>query len=401
MLSMTPSATACSAPKHFPLLGASASMLSIQADIDSAARTDAKVLLTGETGVGKEVVARTIHQRSARSGTAFITINCAGVPDSLLESEFFGHARGSFTGAFRDSPGLLRQAHGGTVFLDEIGEMSLRMQALLLRFLETGEIQTVGGSTQAHVDVRIITATNRNLLECAAAREFREDLYYRLNVFQIHIAPLRERASDVPMLVDHFVRGFAEQHKRAPLVMSGSTLDLLTAYPWPGNIRELRNVIERLVLRASTPTVEPSALPAEIASHVPAVQQDGAGDTTFLPHAARIGDILERLQVHKESFWTTAYSAFMSRDITRDDMRSIVRAGLEQTQGSYRLLLQLFNMTSDDYKRFLGFLKQHDCHLPFQRFRALKVPSRDDVQRLHPAAWTAPARMSDSASTPV
>jgi DNA-binding NtrC family response regulator len=400
MTPMMPSATDRSVPQHLPLLGASAAMLSIQTDIDSAARTDAKVLLTGETGVGKEIVARTIHQRSRRSGTAFITINCAGVPDSLLESEFFGHARGSFTGAFRDSPGLLRQAHGGTVFLDEIGEMSLRMQALLLRFLETGEIQTVGGSAPTHVDVRVITATNRNLLECAAAREFREDLYYRLNVFQIHIAPLRERATDVAMLVDHYGRSFAEQHKRAPLVMSAKTLDLLTAYSWPGNIRELRNVIERLVLRVSTPTVEPSALPAEIASYVPAIQQDPSNQTTFLSHAARIGNILERLQVQKESFWTSAYAAFMARDITRDDMRSIVRAGLEQTQGSYRLLLQLFNMTSEDYKRFLGFLKQHDCHLPFQRFRALKVPSRDDTQLVHASAWT-PTPVSDSTLTTV
>jgi transcriptional regulator with PAS, ATPase and Fis domain len=363
-------------------------MQSIQADIDSAARTDAKVLLTGETGVGKEVVARTIHQRSDRSGTPFITINCAGVPDSLLESEFFGHARGSFTGAFRDSPGLLRQAHGGTVFLDEVGEMSLRMQALLLRFLETGEIQTVGGGSaaQTHVNVRVITATNRDLLECAAAREFREDLYYRLNVFQIHIAPLRDRATDVEVLVDHYMRIFAEQHKRAPLVIPRKTLDLLTAYPWPGNIRELRNVIERLVLRVSTSTVDPSALPAEITSYLPAKHQDGSGQMTAVSHNARIDNILERLRAHKESFWTTAYSAFMARDITRDDMRFIVRTGLEETHGSYRLLLQLFNMTAEDYKRFLGFLKQHDCHVPFQSFRAMRVTSRDDGKRVRASA---------------
>jgi transcriptional regulator with PAS, ATPase and Fis domain len=380
MTSMMPTVAVRTVPRLFPLLGASAAMQSIQADIDSAARTGAKVLLTGETGVGKEVVARTIHQRSDRAGTAFITINCAGVPDSLLESEFFGHARGSFTGAFRDSPGLLRQAHGGTVFLDEVGEMSLRMQALLLRFLETGEIQTVGGTsaTQTHVNVRVITATNRNLLECVAAREFREDLYYRLNVFQIHIAPLRDRATDIAMLVDHYVRSFAEQHQRAPLVMPRQTLDLLTAYGWPGNIRELRNVIERLVLRVSTASVEPSALPTEITSYIPAMPQDGSNQTTAVSHKARIDKILQRLRVDREPFWTAAYAAFMARDITRDDMRFIVRTGLEQTQGSYRLLLELFNMRAEDYKRFLGFLKQHDCHLPFQSFRALRATSRDD-----------------------
>src|SRR5204863_9307832 len=146
--------------RKYPLLGTSDVMQRIQADIDSAARSDAKVLLTGETGVGKEVVARSIHTRSARNTAPFITINCAGVPDTLLESEFFGHARGSFTGAFRDNPGLLRQAHGGSVFLDEVGEMSLRMQGLLLRFLESGEVQTVGGTSRDVVDVRVIAATH-------------------------------------------------------------------------------------------------------------------------------------------------------------------------------------------------------------------------------------------------
>jgi transcriptional regulator with GAF, ATPase, and Fis domain len=178
------------------------------------------------------------------------------VPDSLLESEFFGHARGSFTGAYRDNPGLLRQAHGGTVFLDEVGEMSLRMQALLLRFLETGEIQTVGASAaHAPIDVRVITATNRNLLEASLAREFREDLYYRLNVFQIKIPPLRDRAADIPLLVDHYLQHFAEQHKQTRLVVSVAALERLVAYGWPGNIRELRNVVERLVLRVTARTI--------------------------------------------------------------------------------------------------------------------------------------------------
>src|SRR5713226_2048549 len=176
------------APRLPILIGESPSMRMLDLDINAAARSDAKVLITGETGTGKEVVARLIHERSARQRRPFVTINCAGVPDSLLESEFFGHVRGSFTGAYRDNPGLLRQGDGGTVFLDEVGEMSLRMQALLLRFLETGEIQTIGAATaSAKIDVRVITATNRNLLEAANAREFREDLYYRLNVFEIRV----------------------------------------------------------------------------------------------------------------------------------------------------------------------------------------------------------------------
>ena len=370
-----PSTDARSTLKKYPLLGDSDVMQRIQADIDSAARSDAKVLLTGETGVGKEVVARSIHMRSGRNMAPFITINCAGIPDTLLESEFFGHARGSFTGAFRDNPGLLRQAHTGTVFLDEVGEMSLRMQALLLRFLETGEIQTVGApAMQSHIDVRVVTATNRNLLESASAREFREDLYYRLNVYEIRIPPLRERQSDIPILLDHYLRVFAEQHQRPMLGLSRAALDRLAAYPWPGNIRELRNVIERLVLRVNNPLVEPEDLSAEIAGYTPPGRAEEPGSVrSAVSHQARVDGILERILMHKESFWTTAYPAFMSRDITRDDMRHIVRTGLEQTHGSYRLLLGLFNMAADDYKRFLGFLKQHDCHLPFQRFRALRV----------------------------
>src|SRR6185436_16270446 len=198
---------------RYVLLGTSPSVDQLRLDIESAARSDAKVLLTGETGVGKEVVANSIHHQSRRNAGPFVTINCAGVPDTLLESEFFGHVRGSFTGAFRDYPGLLRQAHGGTVFLDEVGEMSLRLQALLLRFLETGELQTVGGGmARTHVDVRIVAATNRNLFESVAVREFRADLYYRLNVFHVHISPLRDRRGDVPMLLDYYGRLFAQNH---------------------------------------------------------------------------------------------------------------------------------------------------------------------------------------------
>ena len=357
-------------PQQQSLIGTSDAMQPVLADIESSARSGAKVLITGETGVGKEVVTRTVHQRSARQAAPFVTINCAGVPDSLLESELFGHTRGSFTGAVRDNPGLLRQADGGTVFLDEVGEMSLRMQALLLRFLETGEIQTIGAVTaSAKIDVRVITATNRNLLEAATAREFREDLYYRLNVFEIRVPPLRQRPSDIPVLFEYYLRWFGEQHHVRSLAISEAALDRLTSYAWPGNVRELRNVVERLVLRVQGPTIELDALPVEIASYVPAARQEGPSHPReAVSHQARVDALIERLR-QKESFWTSAYPAFMTRDITRDDMRLIVRFGLEQTQGSYRLLVGLFNMPAADYKRFLSFLKQHDCNLPFQRFR--------------------------------
>jgi transcriptional regulator with PAS, ATPase and Fis domain len=348
-------------------LGNSPVIESLRADIDSAARTDAKVMITGATGVGKEVVARSIHSGSRRRQAPFITVNCAGVPESLLESEFFGHVRGSFTGAYRDNPGLLRQAHRGTVFLDEVGEMSLRLQALLLRFLETGEIQTVGAvQNGGQVDVRVITATNRNLLDGIADRTFREDLYYRLNVLHLKVPPLNERMEDIPLLLDHYLSVFAEQHAMARPMLSVAALDTLTSYAWPGNVRELRNVAERLVLRSGTQVIEPGHLPSEIS----AAPSAGARDAGPSPsHKGRVDEMLSRLFVQKESFWEVVYAPFMSRDITRDDLRHIVRVGLEQTHGNYRVLLSCFNIEPGDYKRFLGFLKQHECHLPFQRFR--------------------------------
>jgi DNA-binding NtrC family response regulator len=374
-----------------PLLGASAAMRALHTDIDCASRSDAKVMITGETGVGKEVVARHIHARGGRREGPFVTVNCAGVPDSLLESEFFGHVRGSFTGAFRDNPGLLRQAHRGTVFLDEVGEMSLRLQALLLRFLETGEIQTVGAVlTQGHqVDVRVITATNRNLLDGVAARTFREDLYYRLNVLHLRVPLLRERTEDIPILLEHYLSVFAEQHRAPKPVLSEAAIEKLVSYPWPGNVRELRNVVERLVLRADKRVIQRSDLPVEIFGSVRPQEADKKAAAAARP--SHVEHLLSQLLVQRESFWTAVYGPFMSRDITRDDLRQVVRTGLERTQGSYRLLLDLFNIDGGDYKRFLGFLKQHDCHLPFRQFRMAVADSARRAPQ-QPGSLLPPAR---------
>ena len=195
------------------LIGTSPVTRYLEGEISDAARSDAKVLLTGESGVGKEVVAKMIHQQSRRRGVKLVALNCAAVPDSLLESELFGHVRGSFTGAYRDKPGLLELANNGTIFLDEIGETSLRMQALLLRFLENGEIWRIGADRmQATTDVRVIAATNRDLADQIAQREFRADLFYRLNVLHIKIPPLRERREDVPLFLDHFFRAYSQRH---------------------------------------------------------------------------------------------------------------------------------------------------------------------------------------------
>ena len=284
------------------MIGASSATRNVLDEADCAARCDAKVLITGESGVGKEIVARIIHQRSARSHAQLVSINCAGVPDSLLESELFGHVRGSFTGAYRDKRGWLETANGGTIFMDEVGEMSLRMQAMLLRFLETGEIQRVGSDARmAPLNVRVITATHRRLLEAIAAKDFREDLYYRLNVVHIEVPALRERREDVPLLLTHFLRTFSDAHRRPLAEISPEAMAYLTEYNWPGNVRELKNIAERLVLRGSqTGRIGVDMLPVEVTcarQKVEAVKPAGPAEPSLhedsvCPPAAGHRDVL-------------------------------------------------------------------------------------------------------------
>jgi transcriptional regulator with GAF, ATPase, and Fis domain len=350
----------------------------IETDVDLAARSDAKVLITGETGVGKEVVARLIHHRSPRASASLVTLNCAGLPDSLLESELFGHVRGSFTGAYRDKPGLLETAPNGTVFLDEVGEMSTRMQVVLLRFLESGEIQRIGADrSHARVNVRLITATNRDLAASIASGIFREDLYFRLNVIRLNIPPLRERAEDIPLLVTHFLAAFSQSHKVPTAEVTPEAMELLTTYRWPGNIRELKNVVERMVLKAGGQPIRPRDLPHDLVKTATAAATTAPG-ATAAARPSPADDLAAVMVKQGESFWSVVYPMFMARDLTRADLRKIIQIGLEHTNGNYRLLVQFFNMPADDYKRFLSFLRKHDCHLPFQRFRA--APTRLQTQ---------------------
>src|SRR4026208_1859709 len=250
---------------HVQLTGRSAEVVALEEEIDRVARSDAKVLITGESGVGKEIVSRAIHTGGPRANMPFAPVNCAGLPETLLESELFGHVKGSFTGAYRDKPGKMETAHLGTVFLDEVGEMTLRMQGMLLRFLETGELQKVGadGSTR-HVNVRVIAATNRDLRELVARGTFREDLFYRLNVIHIMVTPLRERRQDIPLLVNQFLSQFAAANRTPMLSMSPEAMNTLMAHSWPGNVRELENAMERLVVTLQGTTIESEHLPPEI-----------------------------------------------------------------------------------------------------------------------------------------
>jgi transcriptional regulator with GAF, ATPase, and Fis domain len=351
------------------MIGQSAAIRGVLDEIEYAARSNAKVLITGESGVGKEIVARLIHTKSTRSLSPLVTINCAGVPDSLLESEMFGHVKGSFTDAVRDKRGWLEMAHGGTIFMDEVGEMSLRMQAMMLRFLETGEIQRVGADRALPpLDVRVITATHRQLLDRVADKTFREDLYYRLNVIHICVPALRDRLEDVPLLMAHFLRESALAHRLPEPILSQDVIDVLMAYTWPGNVRELKNVVERLVLRGSDRALVAASLPAEVraARRAPAVVVPERAQP-ITSHAA----LFRQMVQDGQSFWSAVYEPFVARDLTRQDIREVVRMGLEHTRGNYKLLVGCFNMPPEDYKRFLNFLRKYQCHVPFQRFRTM------------------------------
>ena len=354
---------------HTQLIGSGSVISDLKAEIERIARSDAKVLITGESGVWKEVVARAINAASARAHEAFVAVNCAGIPETLLEPELFGHVKGSFTGAYRDKPGKLESANSGTIFLDEIGEMTLRMQGLLLRFLETGEIQKVGAErVSMATDVRIIAATNRNPRELIAKGQFREDLYYRLNVIHLVVPPLRERREDIPELLDHFLRRYTNGNGDNPqYVVRGiapEAVAALRAYSWPGNVRELENVIERLVVTGRREVIQVDDLGPEIRT---------PNWMSVRPRKERrqtvADDLFKKLTSDRESFWTSVYPLYMTREITRGNVRDLVRKGLEEARGNYKIVVRLFNMDSRDYKRFLNFLRKHDCQLPFKDYR--------------------------------
>ncbi len=233
---------------NYEMIGQSAAMNEIRALISKVAPTDARVLITGENGTGKELVARHLHALSNRSNGPFIEVNCAAIPAELIESQLFGHEKGSFTSAVKQHRGDFEQASGGTLFLDEIGDMSLSAQSKVLRALQENKINRVGGEKEIAIDVRVIAATNKNIREEIQNRNFREDLYHRLSVIVIDVPPLRQRADDIPLLVDHFLTDYAGNMGRSKMEIAPEALELLKEMPWSGNIRELRNVVERLVI---------------------------------------------------------------------------------------------------------------------------------------------------------
>ncbi len=373
------------------LVGKSAVLAELRDEISRVAKSDAKVLITGESGTGKELVARQIHLQGARRDRPFVPVNCAGLTETLLESELFGYVKGSFTGAMRDRPGKIESADQGTLFLDEMGEMTPRMQGLLLRFLETGELQKVGSDRiDRVVNVRVIAATNRNLPDMVSRGEFREDLFYRMNVIHLVTPPLRSRRDDIPLLVEHFLARFAARSaatsggypggsggmepgmgSRAAgatvartITVPPDVMPIFTQYNWPGNVRELENVVERLVVTGKRDVVSLNDLPLELRT-----QPHGPPRAMRERRRTIADELYQRVARDGESFWTAVYPLYMQREITKNNVREIVRRGLEEARGNYKIVARIFNLGDEDYKRFLNFLRKHDCQLPFKEYR--------------------------------
>jgi two-component system nitrogen regulation response regulator NtrX len=314
------------------IVGSSQAIRQVVERVERVAPTDARVLVTGDNGTGKELVARALHRLSLRSEKPFIEVNCAAIPSELIESELFGHMKGSFTGAVSDRPGKFEQADGGTLFLDEIGDMSLAAQAKVLRALEEGLITRVGGSQAVEVDVRVVAATNKDLPAAIDAGEFREDLYYRLNVVPVHVPPLRERREDIPELVRHFMALQTGGDRLPPRPMRPDALQRLQSMDWPGNVRELRNTVERLLILAAGPEITVADVDTLVGGGGEAVLPDGfTGAATFaeFKDQAERAFILHKLREHDWNVSETARAVEMPRS---NLYKKIERYGLEREE---------------------------------------------------------------------
>jgi len=286
--------------QRFVMVGESPPLRALREEIARAAPSNGRVLIFGENGTGKELVARAIHHQSLRSAGPFVEVNCAAIPEELIESELFGHAKGAFTGALASRKGKFELADGGTLFLDEVGDMTLKTQAKVLRVLQEQKVEPVGGATPLTVDVRVIAATNKNLAEEIRRGTFREDLFFRLNVIPFHVPPLRERREDIPQLARHFVATLSAEHGKRPKELSPEVLDLLTGLPWPGNVRELRNIIERLVIMTPGERIEISHLPAPLGEASPPPAPSGPAGLGDFPSLVEAREDFEKRYIWKK-----------------------------------------------------------------------------------------------------
>ncbi len=291
--------------ERYQMVGESAALARLREEIARAAPTSGRVLIVGENGTGKELVARAIHAGSRRASGPFVEVNCAAIPEDLIESELFGHVKGAFTGALAARKGKFELADGGTLFLDEIADMSLKTQAKVLRALQEQRIEPVGGAGSVEVDVRVIAATNKRLEDEIQKGRFREDLFFRLNVIPFHVPPLRERREDVPLLARHFMQVLSAEHGRRPRAFAAGVLEALARLPWPGNVRELRNIVERLVIMTPGDTIELRHLPASLLESLPPFPdgREGAAEDPVAGSLAEAREAFERayiLRKHRE-----------------------------------------------------------------------------------------------------
>jgi two-component system, NtrC family, nitrogen regulation response regulator NtrX len=308
---------------RYQVIGESVPMKALRQQIAVTAPTNGRVLIYGESGTGKELVARTLHAASLRNKGPFVEVNCAAIPEELIESELFGHIKGSFTGASEDKIGKFQKADSGTLFLDEIGDMSLRTQSKVLRVLEEQRFERVGSNETLSVDVRVIAATNKNLEQEIARGAFRQDLFYRLNVIPFFVPPLRDRNEDIPTLAKYFLREFSSEYSKKTRELSDAALEILIRYPWPGNVRELRNLVERLVIVCPQARIDPQHLPPELFR--------GAAESPHHPystlHEARSAYerefILRKLQEHRWNMTQTATALGLERSHLYRKMKSL------------------------------------------------------------------------------
>jgi two-component system nitrogen regulation response regulator NtrX len=318
---------------RYEIVGESPAIRALLRTIEKIGPTPARVLITGENGTGKELVARALHLRSPRARRPFVEVNCAAIPSELIESELFGHVKGSFTGAIADRSGKFEQADTGTLFLDEVGDMSAAAQAKVLRVLEDGVLTRIGGSRPVAVDVRVITATNKNLPDEIAAGRFREDLYYRLNVIPVTVPPLRERRQDIPLLTRYFAAQIAEREGTAPRRIRDDAIERLAAHDWPGNVRELRNTVERLLILAAGPEITAADVDALVSPPRGARETADRGSAFTAPTFERFKEQAEReyiLTKLREFDWNVSETA-RALDMPRSNLyKKIERYGLQR-----------------------------------------------------------------------
>jgi two-component system nitrogen regulation response regulator NtrX len=311
---------------RYAILGNSVPMKALRHQLAIAAPTNGRVLIYGESGTGKELVAHALHYQSLRSSAPFVEVNCAAIPDELIESELFGHVKGSFTGATGNKTGKFEKADGGTLFLDEVGDMSLKTQAKVLRALQEQRFEPVGANSAITVDVRVIAATNKNLDEEMDRGNFREDLFYRLNVIPFHVPPLRERVEDIPVLTHHFIQEFSSLYGRKPKEVSPEAMGLLIQYPWPGNVRELKNLVERLVIMTTSYKIEMRHLPSMVLLKGTGAPIEDSSESRSLSEARLAFDrdyILKKLEENNGNVSRTAEALGIERSHLYRKMKNL------------------------------------------------------------------------------